>query len=51
MPLDAGGVEGKMPLSSSTSRVNALKTEDDQDSSPATLPGAMQGEERQTDTK
>ncbi len=44
-PLDVGGVEGKMPLSSFTSRVNALKTEYDQDSSPAALPGAIEEEE------
>ncbi len=35
-----------MPLSSSTSRVNALKTEYEQDSSAAALTGEIQGEER-----
>ncbi len=45
--LDAGGIQGKMPLSSSTSRVNALKTEYEQDSSAATLTGEIEGEERQ----
>ncbi len=34
-PLDVGGVEGKLPLFSSTSRANALKTEYGQDSSTA----------------
>ncbi len=43
-PLDAGGVQGKMPLSSSTCRVNALKTEYDLSSSPAALPGAIEEE-------
>ncbi len=32
-----------MPLSSPTSRANALKTECEQDSSAATLPGALLG--------
>ncbi len=34
-PLDVGGVEGKLPLFSSTSRDNALKTEYGQGSSTA----------------
>ncbi len=46
-PLDVGGVEGKFPLSSSTSRVNALKTEYGQDSSSAALPDIIKEEERQ----
>ncbi len=42
-PLKVGGVEGWAPLSSSTCRVHALKTEYDQDSSSAALPGALSG--------